>query len=284
MSNMSRFKINLLSIVIPAYKQEKTIVKDVNTIIKTLNELGSKYELIIVVDGLLDKTAQRLNRVNSKQVKVIAYEKNQGKGHALRFGMMRAKGDIIGVMDAGMDINPAGFKMLLNHMEWYNADIIVGSKLHPVSRINYPWQRKIMSWGYRLVVKILFGLKIRDTQTGMKFFKRKVVETVLPRLVVKQYAFDIEILAVAYYLGYTRIFEAPIQLDFTGYSSITSRNFWKTIFNMLWDTSAVFYRLHILHYYGVQKRKHAKKFSKQRAIKNVQHVLLRNSRPHSNNI
>lgn len=107
-----------------------------------------------------------------------------------------------------------------------------------------------------MIIKFLFGLAIRDSQVGMKLFRREVLEDVLPRLLVKQFAFDIEILAVANHLGYTRIFEAPVELYFTGVSSITNTNFLIVAFNTLWDTLAVFYRLRILHYYdNVNRRK-----------------------------
>jgi hypothetical protein len=125
----------------------------------------------------------------------------------------------------------------------------VGSKLHPVSKVRYPFARLVLSWGYRTLVKILFGLSLRDTQVGIKLFRKKVIRDVLPRLLVKTYAFDIEILAVSYYLGYKRIYEAPIELDFAGMSSITSKSFWQVILHMLWDTLAVFYRLKIRRYY-----------------------------------
>lgn len=245
--------INLLSVVIPAYKQEKTIIKDIETIIETLDAIGYNYEILIVVDGIVDNTYKNAKKIKSRKVKVLAYKENQGKGFAIRYGMLQAKGDIVGFIDAGMDIHPAGFNMLLNHMEWYNADIVVGSKLHPVSKVNYPFYRKVLSWGYRLFTWALFGFRVRDTQVGIKFFKRKVVQDVLPRLLVKRYAFDIEILAVAYALGYKRIYEAPVEINFAS-GSITSRNMWNVIYLMLWDTAAVFYRLRILKYYT--KKKH----------------------------
>jgi len=175
-----------------------------------------------------------------------------GKGHAVRFGMAKAKGDIIGFIDAGLELEPNGLSMLLEHFEWYNADIIVGSKRHPASKVFYPWQRKILSFGYQMVVRLLFGLKVRDTQVGMKFYRREVLEKVLPRVLVKTFAFDVEILSVAYYLGYRRIFEAPVELSMKfkgGVSTIASKGFVKTAWAMLWDTAAVFYRLRILHYY-----------------------------------
>lgn len=248
MKKESNFAISMLSVVIPAYKQEKTIREDIKKIDALLKTLPYAYEIIVVVDGEVDRTYEYALLIRSSQIKVLHYKKNEGKGHAVRKGMLSAKGDIIGFIDAGMDINPNGLSMLLNHMQWYNADIIVGSKMHPVSKVNYPFYRKVLSRGYRLLTKVLFGFKIRDTQVGLKFFKREVVQEVMPKLLVKRYAFDIEILAVAYRFGYTRIYEAPIEITFQR-NSITTSNLWKTVGHMLWDTAAVFYRLRILHYY-----------------------------------
>lgn len=244
-----------ISIIVPAYKQARTIVKDILSINSALKGIQYKYEIIVVVDGDVDKTYKNLKKIKKRKIKTIKYNVNKGKGYAVRYGMAHAKGDIIAFIDAGMDINPRGISMLLEHFEWYKADIIVGSKLHPVSQISYPFSRKILSMGYRILVKLLFGLTIRDTQVGIKFYKRKVLEDVLPRLLVKTYAFDIEILAVAYHIGYKRIFEAPIELDFTGMSSITTKSFWRIILLMLWDTFAVFYRLKILRYYSQGNKK-----------------------------
>lgn len=243
----------LLSVIVPAYNQDKTIVKDIKKMQTVLNDLGYKFEIIVVDDGSQDKTYKEVEKIKLRQIKVLHYDQNQGKGHAVRFGMLQAKGNIVGFIDAGMDIGLSGFEMLLNHMQWYDADIIVGSKLHPVSKVNYPLIRKVLSWGYRLLTRLLFGFKIRDTQVGIKFFRREVVENVFPRLLVKKYAFDVEMLAVSYRLGYIRIFEAPVEIDFSK-NTITNVNVWKTIFNMLWDTAAVFYRLKLLHYYDGNKK------------------------------
>lgn len=253
MHKRSEFTLNLLSVVIPAYKQEKTIVHDIQNIMKALDEVGYDYEILIVVDGIVDKTYANARKIKSKRIKVLSYKDNQGKGYAIRYGMLQAKGDVIGFIDAGMDIHPVGFSMLLSHMQWYNADVIVGSKLHPASKVDYPFIRKVLSWGYRFVTRILFGFKVKDTQVGIKFFKRTVVQDVLPRLLVKRYAFDIEILAVSYDLGYTRIYEAPVEINFKA-GSITSKNVINIIYLMLVDTAAVFYRLRILKYYTKKKQ------------------------------
>jgi len=241
-------------LIVPAYKQQQTIAHDLKRIKGVLDKLRYPTELICVVDGKVDNTFENAQKFSLKypNVKVIGYEHNKGKGYAVRFGMAESKGDIVGFIDSGMDLNPNGLSLLLEHFEWYNADIIVGSKRHPVSKVEYPWQRKFLSFGYQVLVFILFGLKIRDTQVGMKFFKREVLEKVLPRLLVKAFAFDVEILAVANYLGYKRIFEAPIEikLRFGGASTITSQKFIRAVIGMLIDTLAIFYRLKILGYYS----------------------------------
>lgn len=239
----------------PAYRQEKTIARDLKHVLDVMNEglkRNYKFEIICVVDGLVDKTHKEALKVKSRKLKVFQYKENKGKGYAVRYGMSKAKGDLISFLDTGMEISPKGIMMLLAHMDWYNADIIVGSKKHPVSRVNYPFLRKIFSFGYHFGVRILFGLQLKDTQSGIKVFKRRVVDRMLKRLLVKKYAMDIEMLAVARYLGFKRIYEAPIEVKF---SKGTSRINWKTIYWMIWDTCAVFYRLKLLNYYHDANKK-----------------------------
>lgn len=243
--------IKLLSLVVPAYKQEKTIIKDIKALEKALSAFPFKHEIIVVVDGFVDKTYDVLKDLRPKiqGLRVIGYKDNKGKGFAIKLGVEKAKGDIIGFIDAGMDLDPSEISIMLDIMDWNNADIVLGSKLHPESKVNYPLTRKILSWGYRTLTHLLFGFKVKDTQVGLKLFKGKVAKAVFSKIIVKKFAFDIEVLAVAYKLGYTKIYEAPIKLNFTGVSSITSSSFWSIIFWMLWDTAAVFYRLKILRFY-----------------------------------
>lgn len=247
--------INFLSVVIPAYKQEKTIIGDINAIYSVLNSLPYKFEIIVVVDGYLDDTFKNAKKINKDNVRVFGYKKNQGKGHAVKYGMLKGKGDVIGFIDAGMDVQPTGISILLESMIWKDADIIIGSKLHPESkRVNYPVFRKVLSWGYRTLTHGLFGFNVRDTQVGLKFFRKEVVGKVFPKLIVKTFAFDVEILALANSFGFKKIHEGPVELKFNGGNSITSKNFWKIIFLMLWDTFAVFYRLKILKHYSSKNK------------------------------
>lgn len=236
----------LLSIIVPSYKQEKTIVRNIQAIEDTLKSLTDRYEILVVIDGMVDNTYREARKLTSKHVKVIAYQDNQGKGYAIKQGVLQAKGDIIGFIDGGLDLNAENILLLLDYMNLHDADIVVGSKLHPDSVVYYPLQRKILSFGYRAIIRTLFSLKVRDTQVGLKLFKRQVARDVFPRNLVKDFAFDVETLALAQRLGYTKIYEAPVSLDFKkNMSSITTANFWKVSTRMLLDTLGIFYRLNI---------------------------------------
>jgi len=253
----------LLSVIVPTFKPKHNLVEDIAHIEKVLSQTRYEWEVIVVFDGFdgdisFKKAKQKLS---GAKVKVIGYPTNRGKGYAVRFGMARARGNIIGFIDSGMDINPNGISMLLEHMQWYRADALIGSKYHPASQVTASATRKLLSNSARLLVRILFGLKVRDTQAGIKFFKRSLLEKVLPRLLVKRWAFDIELLAVAKHLGYTRIYEAPIKLSQNYLSNVglAGKN---GVIKTLWDTLAVFYRLKILRYYD-DKSKRKWKYDKE---------------------
>lgn len=248
----------MVSVIIPAYKQEKTILKDIRNIDDVMSETRFSYEILVVVDGyFLDKTFENASSIKRGSVRVLGYKNNKGKGFAIRYGMARARGDYIAFIDSGMDIDPNGISLILEHLEWYDADIMVGSKRHPASKINYPKIRKIYSWGYYIFVKTLLGVRVKDTQSGLKVFKREVLEAVLPRLMVKAFAFDIEILSVSRYLGFKKIYESPIYVnwDQSNTNFTPFMVFDKNIRNMVRDTLAVFYRLRILKFYDDSKKR-----------------------------
>lgn len=247
---MNRDFPKFLSVIVPVYNQGSTIKKNIQGIVQELELFKIPYELLVVDDGSSDNSVQAVKKITSSKIKIIGYKTNKGKGYAVRYGMAKAKGDVIGFIDAGGEIRESGIPMLIEHMRWYNADIVIGSKRHPVSKISYPWYRKILSFGYQILIKLLFGLNIRDSQVGLKLYKRNVLEDVLPRLLVKEFAFDIEILAVSKHLGYDRIYESPIELDFQQVtSSLNKKSVSKAIAGMLRDTLAIYYRLRLLRYY-----------------------------------
>lgn len=252
-------QINKLSLIVPIYKREKTIYSELSQLWVVLKNTNYSFEIIGVVDGTsLDKSFDQAKKIESekKEIKIFGYPTNKGKGQAVRYGMAKSTGDVVMFIDSGGDINPQGIIMLLEHMKWYNADIIIGSKMHVASKVNYPIKRRIFSWGYFMIVKTLFGLKIRDTQTGLKAYKRKVLEKVLDRLVVKRFAFDIEILAVANRLGFKKIYDAPVEIK-GDFNQSSIKGFFQP--NGLWwfflDTFRVWYRMYILNYYSSKSQR-----------------------------
>lgn len=237
-----------LSVIMPAYNESLSIFHNLQETVETLYALGYDFEIIVVDDGSSDSTAIQAARLISghpEVVRVVRYDKNHGKGNALICGASYATGDFIVFLDADMDLHPRQLPVLLEMLNSQGADVVIGSKRHPLSNVAYPAVRRLYSAVYYFLIRMLFGLPVRDTQTGLKVFKAKVLKRVFPRITIKRFAFDIEVLVNAHACGY-KIVEAPITLTFQrpfgriGKADIT---------RMLVDTLAIFYRLYITRYY-----------------------------------
>lgn len=249
-----------LSVIIPAYRAENFIEKNLKEVTNVLDTTKLAYEIICVVDGKVDRTrtvAEKTAARFPKKVKVLGYQKNRGKGYAVRYGMARARGDIIGFIDAGLEIDPESLINLHKVFNKQKADIVVGSKWHPKSEITYPLLRRVFSLGYLWLVKILFKVGVSDTQAGIKLFRRELVKKLLPQLTIDGFAFDIEMLMRSRDLGFSRIYEAPIKVKKKkGHleSSIDASGFITNAVKMFWDTLVVFYRFKILYYHDEKSR------------------------------
>jgi glycosyltransferase involved in cell wall biosynthesis len=174
-----------------------------------------------------------------------------GKGHAVRFGLKNAKGDIVGFIDAN-GISISSIEMLLHHFFLYSADIIIASKRHPVSMVNYPTIRRVISGVNQISQKILFGLNISDTQVGLKLFKSKVVKSLLPKVIINDWIFDVEFLAVANHLGFKRIYESPVRLEAEASkltSAVFSKGLFKAIFRSAFDILVLYFHLKVTRFY-----------------------------------
>ena len=234
-----------LSVVVPAYREGPRIYDNLLRLLAELDQLDTDYEVIVVSDGNTDATATEAERVDSPHVRVLQYPVNRGKGFALSHGVAQSTGELVTFIDADMELNPAEIKRFIEVLHEQRADIVIGSKRHRLSRVHYPAFRRLQSLVYQLLIRLLFNLGVHDTQTGLKLFQRQVLADAVPLLAVKQFAFDLELLVVAKKLGYTRVVEAPIELSYQFSSTINPR----AVFKILWDTAAIFYRLHITHYY-----------------------------------
>ena len=236
-----------LSIVIPAYNEEKRIANTLLETCATIDSFSIPYEIIVVNDGSDDRTFEEASKIAKTHgnVKVVHYTQNGGKGNAIKYGCKFVTGDIVTFLDADLELHPRQLKGFFDYMDKYDADVVVGSKRHPFSKVNYPTHRKLLSWFYHLLVKAIFNLPVNDTQLGLKLFKREVIDTVIPKILVKRYAYDVEILVNAKHAGF-RIVESPIELYF---KRRVGRVRLKDIAKIAVDTSAIFYRLYVLKYY-----------------------------------
>jgi len=232
-----------LSIIIPMYNSED-IEKNIAAAIKSLDEVTKDYEIVIVDDGSTNDCFKRATKLESQKLKVVGYKQNKGKGNAIKYGFKFTKGDYVAFVDSGRDINPKQLADFMEIMEKSKTDIVIGSKRHLESQVHYPLFRRFMSRTYQIINKILFGLTIHDTQVGIKLFKREVLKKVMPKIAIKRFAFDLELLILADKYNF-KIIEAPIIMRYKFGSTINP----SAVFWMLWDTSAIFYRLKILKYY-----------------------------------
>ncbi len=237
-----------ISVIMPAYNEAEYIEQNAREVANTLFDFGYDFEVIIVDDGSPDNTYRRAVLAvaeHPEHVRVLRYDKNEGKGNALTCGSLYARGEYIVFLDADMDLHPVQLPVLFEIMRERCADVVVGSKHHPLSAVQYPPIRRLYSVCYYLLVRALFGLPLRDTQTGLKVFRSAVLRSVLPRLLAKRFAFDIELLANAHRQGFVLV-DAPVTLNF---QRTLGRIRFKDVLAVLTDTLAIFYRMRILRYY-----------------------------------
>jgi glycosyltransferase involved in cell wall biosynthesis len=235
-----------LSLVLPAYRAETFIAQNVRTVLEVLEALEAPFEVIVVVDGRVDGTAAQARGVADERVVVIEYEQNQGKGFAICAGIAHGRGRLVGWLDADLDIDPEAILAAARTIEAEGVDAVVGSKRHPRSQVDYPPARRVLSFGFQTLVRLALRVSVRDTQSGAKLFRREVLDTVVPLLLIKRYAFDLEVLAVAALFGFDRVREVPIKLNygFTG-TGINST----AVQRMFVDTLAITYRVRLRHWY-----------------------------------
>ena len=238
-----------LSVIMPFYNLAQETDGNLSAVSRTLDASGIDYELVPVDDGSRDGTRKALAAAAAAahgRIKPVFLNDNSGKGAALKAGFAASSGGFVLLLDGDLDILPERIPDFFDAMKAKGADIVVGSKRHPASSVQYPWHRRLASFAYYSMLRILGGVKVTDTQTGMKLFRRKVLGEALDRMLVKTYAFDFELLAIAAERGAV-IAEAPVTIRYgTKFGALS----WRTVRNVFADTLAVFYRRRILDYYA----------------------------------
>lgn len=218
-----------LSIIFPAYNEEKRIEKTIRTYHQFFSEKNMPFEFVIVLNGCKDDTIGVVERVRNELTTssiVIIDLQQAGKGLAIKAGFADAltrNNDLIGFVDADMSTYPNAFYDLIEKIN--GNDGIIASRYMPGAQISPP-RPAYKRYGSRIIYEpliwLLFGLTYYDFQCGAKLFKRATLEKINPQLTVKQWAFDAELLYLCKKAGYT-VIEVPTVWEDREGSKLTLR-------------------------------------------------------------
>lgn len=206
-----------ISVVTPCFNEGKNIRKNIKKVDDYLKQRFDHYEIIAVNDGSRDNTAEELAKLQAEiGLKVIDNVKNQGKGGAVKDGMLAISGenDIVMFLDSDLGIPIDELEKFVAEIK-NGYDLVIASRFVPGGKIVQPVQihRKIMEKAFRLIRMIITNnWNVRDTQCGFKVFRREAAMKIFPKLTVKRFAFDAEVIFVANKCGY-KIKELPIHLQ-----------------------------------------------------------------------
>jgi len=199
-----------LSVVMPLYNEGAQITSNVEQTLAVLRLLGP-FEMILVNDGSSDNSAEKIKQLAQKFPGEIVSQQlpRSGKGEALRRGAQLARGEFVVFIDADLDLPPEQILFFVAIQRVKKADAVIGSKMHPDSTVDYPLIRRVYSLGYFCLVKFLFGLPVRDTQTGLKLVRRELLLKALDKTESRGFTLDLELLVRLVQLGAVMV-EAPV--------------------------------------------------------------------------
>lgn len=211
-----------LSVVIPAYNEEKRIVETLEAVNEFLSKQSYDYEILVVVDGAKDNTAEVVRQLEAHMPKarLIDNKENHGKGWVVRQGLLEATGDIRVFMDADNSTTVDHITSFLPYFE-QGFDVVIGSRRIEGSNIavHQSFIRDFLGGVFRFIVHTLVPLHVTDSQCGFKAFTARAAETIFPKQTIDRWAFDVEILALARKFGF-KIKEAPVRWVNDGASTV----------------------------------------------------------------
>ena len=205
-----------LSIVIPAFDEQARLGDSLRKILLYIEENALKAELIIVDDGSGDETAEIARNACAEfpeiKTDVIRYEKNRGKGYAVKTGLLAAGGDIALFSDADLSTPISELPKLVEPIQSGAFDVTFGSRAldRNLIGVHQPWRREQGGKVFNFIVKTLTGLPFWDTQCGFKAFDMHKFRPLLDAMTVDRFGFDVEFLYVANFKG-LRLKEIPVR-------------------------------------------------------------------------
>jgi len=202
-----------ISIIIPAFNEEKRISKTIKGIERYLDSKNISYEIIVVDDGSSDNTLNLVKGFskNNNKITYITYEKNMGKGYAVREGVKNSKGNLILFSDADLSTPITEMEKLIAAIK-NGFDISIASRALSNSEIivSQHFYRKTMGKIFNILVQLLIYRGIKDTQCGFKCFTKKASQEIFKRCKINGFSFDVEALLIGKKLGF-KIKDIPVQ-------------------------------------------------------------------------
>lgn len=225
-----------LSIIIPAYNEERRIKTTLEAIFNYFSRQDYSWEAIIVSDGSKDRTAEVVMEFisNKPEFRLIANTQNHGKGYVVRTGMLDAQGDFRLFTDAD---NSTSIEQIEKFWPYLNEgyDIVIGSIEMAGAQINEnaQWYRRLLGKYSKYLIRIVAGLwSIHDTQRGFKCFTALATRDIFSKTKIDRFGFDIEVLALAKHLGY-KIKEIPVVWNNSADSKVTLSSYFEVLKDLL---------------------------------------------------
>jgi glycosyltransferase involved in cell wall biosynthesis len=212
-----------IDVVVTTYEKERSVAACLRRLVDTLDARPHQFRILVADDASSDDTVSAAQSVADDRITVITSSHNQGKGAQIKRTLNITDAAIVAIFDGDLDIHP---KSLLNAIDFLisnGVDCVVGSKPHEDSEITYPVSRRVLSRGFRILSRMMFGLNVRDTQTGLKVFRGDVLRRAAPEVVENGFLFDLELLARLSNQGCV-VAEVPVAIKFDFSSTIGIRS------------------------------------------------------------
>lgn len=199
-----------LSLLIPAYNEEKIIENTLEKVLKFLSKKKYSWEIIVIDDGSRDRTSEIAKKFNKEGINLVRYEINRGKGGALKEGVQKAKGDYIIFSDADLSVPISNIDKFLATLK--KADVTIGSRRIPGAKIlvHQPLIREVLGRGYTWLTKFVTGVSVADFTCGFKGFNKKSAKEIFSKTIICRWAYDSEILFLAKKMKY-KVVEIPVE-------------------------------------------------------------------------
>ncbi len=191
----------MISVIIPAYNEEKRILPTLDKILAVMENQEEDYELLVVNDGSRDQTEKVVLSLDHNKIKLLSYEQNRGKGGAVKYGVEHARGEYIVFTDADLPYPPENILSACEKLS-QTAEVVLGKRVLAENGNAYPWYRKCMSAIFGLFVRLTLKVKEKDTQCGFKAFRKEAAQAIFQRMTLSGWGFDVEMIYLAEKLGF----------------------------------------------------------------------------------